>query len=51
MAILTFQHFGVGGIFIKVAPIAGSVTLILLMLIIPQIQYKIYKNTYWKHGE
>lgn len=41
----------VGGIFIKVAPIAGSVTLILLMLIIPQIQYKIYKNTYWKHGE
>ncbi|SFB76685.1 PTS system IIC component, L-Asc family (TC 4.A.7) [Brevinema andersonii] len=41
----------VAGIFIKVAPIAGSVTLILLMLIIPQIQYKIYKNTYWKHGE
>lgn len=41
----------VGGIFIKVAPIAGSVTLILLMLIIPQIQYKIYKNTYWKHSE
>lgn len=39
------------GIFMKTAPIIGVITIILLMLLIPQLQYKYNKDNYWKHGE
>ena len=39
------------GIFLKVSPIVGAITLVLLMLVIPQLQYQRNKEHYWRHGE
>ncbi len=37
------------GIFLKVSPIVATIVLIVLMLVIPQFQYRNNKDSYWKH--
>lgn len=39
------------GALIQLTPVTGSIICIIIMLIIPQFQYKFNKENYWNHGE